>query len=141
MENEQIARAFFMAYTSHRVDEMEALCTPGATFDYVPYGDQGKGTVKQEGVSTWSTLVEAFPDFKAVVQNTMTTVGGDVIVEAVLSGTQAKEVFGIPNSGKFQSCPHLFIMQFNAEGQISHFKGYWDNDTIYAQLNYTQMHN
>ena len=140
MESIDTAKAFFKAYSNHDLDKMIGLCAPGATFNYVPYGDQGEGTVKEEGAFIWKTLIDAFPNFKAVVENTMTTEEGHLVIEAVLGGTQAKEIFGIPSKGKYQTCPHLFIMHFDHAGQISHIKGYWDNDTIYAQLGYTMEH-
>ncbi|WP_299530606.1 ester cyclase [Ulvibacterium sp.] len=140
MENKVIAERFFGAYNNHNLDEMISLCIDEATFNYVPYRELGKGMVEPKGTSIWRAIIDAFPDFKVLVEDIKITTSGDVIVEAVLGGTQSKDLFGIPNTGKHQACPHLFILKFNDFGRIRHIKGYWDNDTIYAQLGFTMEH-
>jgi steroid delta-isomerase-like uncharacterized protein len=139
MSNADQARTFFAAYDRHDVDGMLACCTPDATFEYVPYGEQGKGRM-QDAAMIWRGLIDAFPDFSVSLQNIMETNDGTVIVETIQGGTQAKDVMGIANLGRAQHTPHVFIVRFDDNGRIAHLKGYWDNDTIFTQLGHTQPH-
>lgn len=61
MTNEETVRVFFTAYTSHDVDKMLSLFAPDATYEYVPYGEQGKGKVHESAASVWSGFLDAFP--------------------------------------------------------------------------------
>ncbi len=47
----QTVQALFDAYTAHNVQAMLALCSPTATFRYVPLGDSGTGSVHETAAS------------------------------------------------------------------------------------------
>ena len=53
MGNVEKAQAFSNAYTAHDIEGMLALCSPAATFRYVPLGDRGTGSVRESAVGVW----------------------------------------------------------------------------------------
>jgi steroid delta-isomerase-like uncharacterized protein len=138
--NAERARAFFAAYDRHDIPAMLALCAPGATFEYVPYGEQGKGRIHEQAPAVWQGFFDAFPDFRVRVDNVMAAEDGTVITENVQGGTQTKDIIGITSKGRSQYTPHVFIVRFDGEGRIAHLKAYWDNDTIFRQLGHTETH-
>ncbi len=136
----QVVRQFFKAYSHHDVEGMLSLFAPDATYEYVPYGDAGKGKVHQTAAGIWGGFMEALPDFKSEPQSIMTTTDGKVIAETIQGGTQQKDVAGITSKGKRTWVPHVFIFSFTPTGQIQALKAYWDNNTIFAQLGHTEPH-
>ncbi len=139
MNHAEIVQTFFKAYTAHDVQAMLALCSPTATFRYVPLGDSGIGSV-HEAASVWQLYIEALPDFTAKVVSMIEGKDGTIVCETLNSGTQAKDVGNIKNKGRKHSTPHLYIFMFNPEGSIEKITAFWDNDTIYAQLGHTEKH-
>lgn len=140
MSNAKTARAFFEAYDAHDVERMLSLCAEEATYDYVPYGEAGRGKVHESAAGVWGGFIDAFPDFSVRIERVMETTDGSVVVEDVQGGTQAKEIMGIENKGRSEYANHAFILDFDGAGKISHIRCYWDNDTIYAQLGHTVEH-
>ena len=136
----ETARAFFDAYTNHDVTKMLSFFSPEATYEYVPYGEEGKGRVHDSAAAIWGGFIDAFPDFQVESKNLMTTEDGIVIVETVQGGTQVKDIIGIKSKGRAQFTPHIFIFRFNQAGLICAIKAYWDNNTIYVQLGHTELH-
>ncbi len=141
MTHSETAKAFFNAYTKHDTKEMLSYFTADATFEYVPYGDQGKGKIQESAAGVWNTFIDAFPDFKVDVKSVTETKDGMVVAETVQGGTQKKDVMGIANKGRAQYTPHVFFFTFDAAGKIKTLKAYWDNNTIYYQLGHTETHN
>jgi steroid delta-isomerase-like uncharacterized protein len=135
------AQAFFNAYTKHDTKEMLSYFAADATFEYVPYGEQGKGKIHESAAGLWGMFIDAFPDFKVDVKAVYETLDGIIIAETVQGGTQQKDVMGIANKGRAQYAPHVFFFTFDAAGKIKTLKAYWDNNTIYYQLGYTEAHN
>lgn len=140
MNYAQTVQAFFDAYTAHDVQAMLALCSPTATFRYVPLGDSGTGSVHETAAGLWKLYMDAFPDFSTQVISLLEGKDGTIVCETLNSGTQAKDVDNIKNKGRKQSTPHLFLFTFNPEGAIEKITAFWDNDTIYAQLGHTESH-
>lgn len=70
----------------------------------------------------------------------METTDGSVVVECVPGGAQAKYIMGMENKGRSKYTPHLFVLDFDESGQISHVKAYWDKDTVFAQLGHTEAY-
>lgn len=141
MDNAQTVKTFFDAYTAHNVREMLALCSPTATFRYVPLGDSGIGSVHEVAANLWQLYTDAFPDFSTQVLSLFEGKDGTIVCETLNSGTQAKDVGNIKNKGRKLSAPHLFMFTFNLEGLIQKITAFWDNDTIYAQLGHSETHN
>ncbi|GAB4395626.1 MAG: hypothetical protein OHK0053_05090 [Microscillaceae bacterium] len=137
---EKIARKFLELYSAHQPNEMHLLFSSGATFEYVPYGEQGKGPVAEGAYPMWKLFLEAFSDFNIEILSVAETSDGRVIAETINGGTQSKEIFGIANKGKSQYTPHIFLFSFNENEEITFLKAYWDNNTIYAQLGHTENH-
>lgn len=140
MKYAETVQAFFDAYTAHAVQRMLALCSPTATFRYVPLGDSGVGLIHEMAASLWQLNMDAFPDFSAKVMSVIEGKDGTIVCETLNGGTQAKDVGNIKNKGRKQFSPHLFIFTFNPEGLIEKITAFWDNDTIYAQLGHTEKH-
>ncbi len=140
MQKSEIAQAFLEAYSQHQVEKMLSLFSSEATFEYVPYGEQGKGKIHEAAAGMWQGFIEAFPDFKIEIKSLMETTEGKVVAETVNGGTQAQDIFGIESKGLSQYTPHVFIFSFDEAGKIQHLKAYWDNNTIYAQLKHTEVH-
>jgi steroid delta-isomerase-like uncharacterized protein len=136
----QIVQAFFDAYTAHDIQAMLALCSPTATFRYVPLGDSGTGSVHETAAGLWQLYMDTFADFTTQVISLLEGKDGTIVCETLNSGTQAKDVGNIKNKGKKLSAPHLFLFTFNS-GLIEKITAFWDNDTIYAQLGHTETHN
>ena len=84
--------------------------------------------------------MDAFPDFSTKVVSMMEAQNGAIVCETLNGGTQAKDVGNIKNKGRKQFTPHLFIFEFNSQGAIEKITAFWDNDTIYAQLGHTEVH-
>ncbi|MBP2831020.1 ester cyclase [Aquimarina sp. U1-2] len=139
MTNIEIANTFLQAYSAHQIDKMVSLCTPEATYHYVPYGEQGKGSIEKEAKHLWETFTTVMPDFYVHIQTSMETQEGIIIVKALQGGTLEEEVMGIPGNSKRNEAPHIYLFTFQ-EHKISHIKCYWDNNTIYQQLGYTEEH-
>lgn len=140
MNHAETVQTFFDAYTAHDVQAMLALCSPTATFRYVPLGDSGIGSVHETATRLWQLYMDAFPDFSTQVMSLIEGKYGTIVCETLNSGTQAKDVGNINNKGRKLSTPHLFVFTFNPEGLIEKITAFWDNDTIYAQLGHTETH-
>lgn len=140
MSNAENAQAFFDTYTAHNIEGMLALCSQAATFHYVPLGDSGTGSVRENAVGVWQLYIDVFPDFHSKVVSLREGREGSVTCEILNSGTQAKNIGNIRNKGRSFYAPHLYILDFNDQGLIEKITCYWDNDTIYAQLGHTEQH-
>lgn len=140
MNHVQTVQSFFAAYTAHDIKAMLALCSSTATFRYVPLGDSGIGSV-QAAASLWQQYIDTFPDFTTQVVSLIEATDGIIVCETLNSGTQAKDIGNVKNKGRKLSAPHLFLFTFNPEGSIEKITAFWDNDTIYAQLGHSEIHN
>lgn len=69
MNNVETVQTFFDRYAAHDVAAMLKLCSPEATFRYVPLGDSGKGSVHQQAAQLWQLYIDAFPNFKTKVKH------------------------------------------------------------------------
>lgn len=141
MNHIETVQTFFNAYTAHDIQAMLALCSPTATFRYVPLGDSGIGSAHETAATLWQLYMDVFPDFSTKVMSMMEGKDNTIACETLMSGTQAKDVGNIANKGRKLSAPHLFLFTFNSEGLIQKITAFWDNDTIYAQLGHTETHN
>jgi steroid delta-isomerase-like uncharacterized protein len=136
----ETVQAFFDAYNQHQTDAMLACFSSDAMFEYVPYGEQGKGKIYESAAGIWGMFTDAFPDFTVQVGTVTETADGRVVAETVNGGTQAKDVMGIQNKGLSQHVPHVFFFKFGADNLITNLKAYWDNNSIYTQLKHTEVH-
>jgi hypothetical protein len=94
----------------------------------------------ETGRKIWAGLIDGFPD----LTNEVTAVhvgdeGRTVTAEVTISGTQARDAFGIENKSRFFSLPHVFIVQTNDRCEITSMKAYWDNATWFAALGKTTL--
>lgn len=124
---------FFEHYRRHDVDAMLSLFGPQGVIDYVPADLSGPAS--GAGREIWSGLIDAFPDLSNEVSALYPSADGrTVTAEVVISGTQAKDAFGIENKGGRYSLPHVFILHGNERDRIMKMTAYWDNAKWYSQL-------
>ncbi|HLH68682.1 MAG TPA: nuclear transport factor 2 family protein [Candidatus Dormibacteraeota bacterium] len=138
--------AFFDAYRAHDVERMVELCSENADFHYVPFEVwtrqrviRGDGKVRTIGKAFWTTLIDSFPDLTNRVTSITADDRGNVAVEVVISGTQAKTFGAISNQGRRYDLPHLFRFRVSPEGQIEEITAYWDSADWYRQLGHLEV--
>lgn len=135
------AIAFIDAYRGHDVDQMMDLLTDGARFHYVPYEVdarqrmiRGDGNAHALGKTFWASMIDAFPDLDLDIGSVTADDDGNVAMEVLLEGTQAR-IFGPFGSiGSHFDLPHLFIFKVSRDGLIEDLSAYWDMAHWYEQL-------
>ena len=134
----EIAETLFARYNAHDAAAMVALFEPDGIVEYVPAAL--KGPVGEVGAGSWSALFDAFPDLRNRVNVIREADGGrTAIVDVNVMGTQAKDVFGVPSKGHAYDLRHLFIIETNSAGRITHLTGFWDNADFCRQLGKTDL--
>lgn len=129
---------FFLRYRRHDVDGMVQLFAPGGTISYFPAELVGPAT--DAGRMIWTALIDVFPDLSNEITHLFPSADGrTVAVEVKISGTQAKDGFGIVNIGRRYDLPHVFIIDGNELGQIVSMKAYWDNAAWFKMLGKTSL--
>ena len=138
---EAAVRAFFDAYRAHDIERMVDLCTDNAGFRYVPFEVRsrqrvlhGEGRVRTVGKAIWTTLIDAFPDLTTAVTSLRADPDGNVVAEARIGGTQARDFGIIACTGGRYELPHLFLFHVTGDGLIDDIVGYWDNVAWKKQL-------
>ncbi|MEM8750826.1 MAG: ester cyclase [Pseudomonadota bacterium] len=127
------AKKFFDEYRAQNVPGMVALFQPKGTVEYVPFKLQGP--VEKIGPGSWGVLIEAFPNLSNKVHSiTESADGRTAHVDVNISGTQTKDVFGVPNKGKSYDLRHMFIIRVDQNGKITNVTSFWDNADWYVQL-------
>ena len=129
----EIALDLFDRYRAQDVPAMIELFKPEGIVEYVPFALAGP--VEQVGPGSWGVLIDSFPD----LSNEVRTITGDdsgrkAYVDVDISGTQAKEAFGVPSQGKAYTLRHLFVIETDEAGKITHMTAFWDNVDWYRQL-------
>ena len=137
----EVVTAFFDAYRARNVERMVELCSDNADFHYIPFEVwarqrviRGDGKVRTIGKVLWTTLIDAFPDLTNAVTSISADDEGNVAVEVVISGTQAKPYGTIANQGLHYDLPHVFLFRMGQDGLIEEVTAYWDNADFYRQL-------
>lgn len=132
------AKAFFDRYNEQDVAAMVALFEPQGTVEYVPFGLSGP--VEEIGPGSWGVLIDAFPDLRNKVRSINETADGQVAyVDVDILGTQAKDVFGVPNKEQSYDLRHLFVIETNDAGKITNVTSFWDNADWFRQLGKTTL--
>jgi len=81
MTKQTIARQFLELYSAHEPEKMLQLFAPNATFEYVPYGEQGKGKIHEGALGLWKGFMAAFPDVSIKISSISETQDGRVVAE------------------------------------------------------------
>lgn len=132
------AEAFFERYNDQNVPAMISLFEPEGVVEYVPF--KLSGPVESIGPGSWGVLIDSFPDLRNEVHSIRETSDGrTAYVDVNILGTQTKDAFGVPSQGKTYNLRHLFVIETNADGQISHVTAFWDNADWYVQLGKTDL--
>ncbi|MEM8795820.1 MAG: nuclear transport factor 2 family protein [Pseudomonadota bacterium] len=128
-----VAAELFDLYRDQDVPGMIQLFKPQGTVEYVPFGLSGP--VEEIGPGSWGVLIDSFPD----LSNTVRSITGDetgrkAYVDVDISGTQAKEAFGVPSKGNAYTLRHLFLIETDEDGLVTNMTAFWDNVDWYRQL-------
>ncbi|WP_280292303.1 nuclear transport factor 2 family protein [Pseudomonas sp. BN417] len=133
-----IAQQFFSSYRSHDLDGMLECFSANGRIDYLPIGLEGPA--REDGRQIWEGLIEAFPNLTNQVTATYQDGDGRTLVfEVTISGTQARDAFGIRNKGRHFDLPHVFIIRTGDDQRISWMKAYWDNSAWFLALGRTSL--
>ncbi|AQS83773.1 hypothetical protein A0U92_02170 [Acetobacter aceti] len=117
---------------------MLACFSDKGTIHYIPAGVEGPA--RQQGVAIWTGLIDVFPDLtNRIMALYVGDDGRSVTAEVMISGTQAKDGFGIPNLGKRYELPHAFIITGSPDGGIDRMTAYWDNASWFTMLGRTSL--
>lgn len=128
-----IAVELFDLYRAQDVPAMVALFEPEGTVEYVPFALAGP--VEEVGPGSWGVLIDSFPDLSNKVHSiTGDASGHKAYIDVDISGTQVKEAFGVPSQGKPYNLRHLFVIETNEAGLITHMTAFWDNVDWFRQL-------
>lgn len=134
----EAAVQFFDDYRNQNISAMVDLFDPAGTVEYVPFNLNG--SVEEAGAGTWRMLIDAFPNLtNRVLSIHQDETGLFAHADVFISGTQAKEVLGVPNQGKTYDLRHLFVFEINEVGKIIHVVCFWDNADWYQQLGKTSL--
>ncbi|MEM8751482.1 MAG: ester cyclase [Pseudomonadota bacterium] len=132
------AEAFFDRYRAQNVPAMIELFRPEGVVEYIPFSLAGP--VEEIGPGSWGVLIDAFPDLSNEVHSiTEDATGTRAYVDVNISGTQVKDAFGIVNQGRAYDLRHMFVIEVDDAGQITHVTAFWDNADWYRQLGRTQV--
>ncbi len=130
---ESTTKAFFCDYNAHNVTSMIKHFSNDGTIEYVPFDMNGPAT--DVGPASWGALIDAFPNLYCEVNDSKYSEDGKVaFLDVVISGTQVKDVFGVPNKGLSYSVRHYFIFECDEYGSVTHLTSFWDNATFFRQL-------
>lgn len=127
------AQAFFTRYNDRDVPAMIELFKPEATIEYVPFALSGP--VEQIGPGSWGVLLDAFPNLRNEVNSVRSSADGRFVhVDVNIKGTQSKDAFGVESKGLSYDVRHLFVFEFDEDGDITYLTSFWDNAEWYRQL-------
>jgi hypothetical protein len=119
---------------------MVELCTDNAAFHYVPFEVWGKQRViRGDGKVIWRTLIDSFLDLTNEVTFITSDDEGNIAVEVVISGTQAKLFSSIGNQGLHYDLPRVFLFRVGREGLIEEITAYWDTADWQRQLGWLEV--
>lgn len=138
--------SFFAAHKKRNVTAMAELCTPRASFDYVPFVSHDKsrrvtgvGYVNGVGRTIWGLGFRAFPDLSNKVTDIFADDDGNVIAEVTISGTQAAPYLTVAATGRKFTERHIFRFHVDSGGKIDDVTSFWDAGGINTQLGHTEL--
>jgi steroid delta-isomerase-like uncharacterized protein len=112
------------------VEKIAYYFTDDCIYDDVPMGSATHG--KEELKASWSSFFPTCPDFKIDVK-ALFAAGDWAGSEWVLSGTQAADWPGMPNTGRSFSIVGASIMELQG-GKVKRNSDYWDMVSMLTQL-------
>lgn len=127
---ERMLQDYYDAWNAHDVERIATFFTDDCVYDDVPAGAPTHG--KEELKASWGAFFPTCPDFKIKVKALFAT-GDWAGSEWVLSGTQAADWPGMPNTGKSFTIVGASIMELR-DGKIRRNSDYWDMVSMLVQL-------
>lgn len=141
-----VVEEFFAKQRAHDLLGMTELCSPRATFDYIPFVAHdkqrmvtGAGYVSGVGRTIWSLGFRAFPDLSNEVHDVWADDAGNVVAEVTLTGTQQAPYLTLAARGQSFSERHLFRVHVDADGKIDDISAYWNAGGMNAQLGHVEL--
>ena len=128
--NVRLIERWFELQTAHDLGAMPALFTADVIYEDVALGLVKNGPA--EVVDLLRSLYDSFPDYAVTIVSAVADDhrGG---AEMILSGTNERENFGMPGTGKPFSIRAAAAMRF-ADGRIAHWSDYWSVSTFKKQV-------
>ena len=141
-----VATKFFDAHRAHDIYAMGEMCSPRATFDYVPFVGHdkqrvvhGKGYVNGVGRTIWALGFRAFGDLTNEVNDIWADAEGNVVADVTVSGTQSAPYLTLGPRGQSFTERHLFRLHIDADGRIDDVAAYYDAGSMNAQLGHVEL--
>jgi steroid delta-isomerase-like uncharacterized protein len=128
----QVVAEHFNLENAHRwADVVDTFGGPDVTFELVPAGARLPG---KEGIAAaYQILSTALPDVQIRIVSE-TDVLGCSVREVVVTGTHQGDYFGIPPSGRSVRAEMACFFLFDAEGQLTTERVYFDNASLFDQM-------
>ncbi|KWV91530.1 ester cyclase [Erythrobacter sp. YT30] len=131
------AEEFFHRYNSRDPEAMAQALSEDAIIDYPPLGEPMS---LEDGKGVWTQLMDVFPDLSEDVHTIDEVADGSAsFVHVTISGTQAKDGFGIEDQGKRYELRHLFRFDLSDAGGIERVTAYFDAAGWFLQLGKTDI--
>jgi ketosteroid isomerase-like protein len=141
-----VVAEFFDRYRQHDIEGMASLCSTNADFHYVPIEFWGghrvqraQGKVQSIGKAIWHGMIASFPDLSVTIQTMTANEQGDVVVQAVVAGTQQRAWGIVASAGRHFVEPHLFILHVNRDQLVDSIRAYWNDASIAQQLGHGEV--
>jgi steroid delta-isomerase-like uncharacterized protein len=135
-DNEQMARLRIVeehvrCENEHDLPGIMATFSDEAKYDDAPWADHrlGRGAVEEY----YRDLLAALPDLHIDVRDRFVTKDA-VVLEVVISGTQAGSWRGLPATGRPVRFPLCAIYRFAANGKLASEKIYYDRAGVLHQV-------
>jgi hypothetical protein len=125
---------FFSACQDRHLHVMMQLCTMEGQVDFMPLGEQGKGSLMEVGRRVWLRLMESFPDLDYSIRDFSVNSNGSITCQVRMRGTQRKEFANIPSKGLSVNSDQIFIFRFDQQDKITRIFIHWDHEKFKNQL-------
>jgi steroid delta-isomerase-like uncharacterized protein len=127
----QIVEEHLRCENEHDLPGIMATFGADAKYDDESWGEHHLG---RDGVEAYyRDLLEALPDLRIEVQNRLAT-EESVVLEVIITGTQAGPWRGLPGTGRRVRFPLCGIFSFESTGKLAAEKIYYDRASVLRQV-------
>ncbi|MEO0981826.1 MAG: nuclear transport factor 2 family protein [Pseudomonadota bacterium] len=128
-----IAQLFYAQIEARDADSLAGLANQSAEFECMALGVGGPA--RQACVRYWRDMLAGFPDLSIELRKTwLDELGTTAFVDAVVSGTQAEDVFRIRCAGRAFASRQLHVFEVNGGGLLKRLTLFWDRMSWELQL-------
>lgn len=100
---------FMFAYQQKNVSKMLPFCDAGGTVEFISLRAAGKGRIGEPCKNIQTTPIDCFANIDNTLDAAVAEDTNTVRSPVVICGTQAKDVAGIPNTGKSFDRNHILF--------------------------------